>query len=186
MHPGHLALPNGTGTDRARRRRTRGRRRRAERAHRLGPPRPLRRHAVAQVGPRPTRTRCRSHEPHTGDGSTDRAEPPSRRRHPRHVGHRLHVPTAPDDAERVAIIDGVDGTVWTRGAVLDHVRRLAGGLHGRGISTGNTVALIAGNSPQFPIVFHAVALTGATVTPINPTYGADEIGHHSTTPVPTC
>ena len=67
--------------------------------------------------------------------------------------------------------------MWTRGAVLDHVRRLAGGLHGRGISTGSTVALIAGNSPQFPIVFHAVALTGATVTPINPTYGADEIAH---------
>jgi acyl-CoA synthetase (AMP-forming)/AMP-acid ligase II len=34
---------------------------------------------------------------------------------------------APDDAERVAIIDGVDGTVWTRGTMLDHVRRLAGG-----------------------------------------------------------
>jgi acyl-CoA synthetase (AMP-forming)/AMP-acid ligase II len=91
---------------------------------------------------------------------------------------------APDAAERVAIIDGVDGTAWTRGAVLDHVRRLAGGLHRRGISTGSTVALIAGNSPHFPIVFHAVTptgatvtLTGATVTPINPTYGADEIAH---------
>jgi non-ribosomal peptide synthetase component E (peptide arylation enzyme) len=44
---------------------------------------------------------------------------------------------APDDAERVAIIDGVDGTVWTRRAVLDHVRRLAGGLHERGISSGS-------------------------------------------------
>ena len=53
---------------------------------------------------------------------------------------------APADAERVAIIDGVDGTVWTRGAVLDHVRRLAGGLHARGIATGSTVALIAGSS----------------------------------------
>jgi acyl-CoA synthetase (AMP-forming)/AMP-acid ligase II len=85
--------------------------------------------------------------------------------------------TAPDDAERVAIIDGVDGAVWTRGAVLDHARRLAGGLHGRGISTGNTVALMAGNGPHFAIAFHAVALTGAAVTPINPTYGADEIAH---------
>ncbi len=85
--------------------------------------------------------------------------------------------TAPDDAERVAIIDGVDGAVWTRGVVLDQARRLAGGLFERGVTTGATVALIAGNGPNFPIVFHAVTLTGATVTPINPTYGADEIAY---------
>jgi hypothetical protein len=35
--------------------------------------------------------------------------------------------TAPDDTERVAIIDAVDGPVWTRGAVLDQVRRLCNG-----------------------------------------------------------
>ena len=93
---------------------------------------------------------------------------------------------APDDAERVAIIDGVDGTVWTRRAVLDHVRRLAGGLHGRGISTGSTVALIAGNSPHFPIVFHAVTLTGRrsprSTRPTAPTRSAT----NSSTPVSTC
>ena len=40
----------------------------------------------------------------------------------------------PDDADRVAIVDGVDGAVWTRGELLDRIRRLAGGLAERGIS----------------------------------------------------
>ena len=85
--------------------------------------------------------------------------------------------TAPDGADDVAIIDGVDGTLWTRGRLLDRMRRLAGGLVERGIGTGSTVALMAGNSPEFAVVFHAVALTGATLTPINPTYRASEVGH---------
>ena len=85
--------------------------------------------------------------------------------------------TAPADADRIAIVDGLDGSVWTRGALLDRIRRLAGGLFERGISRGSTVALIAGNSPDFAAVFHAVTLTGATVTPINPTYGPGEIAH---------
>jgi len=85
--------------------------------------------------------------------------------------------TAPAEADRIAIVDGLDGSVWTRGALLDRIRRLAGGLFERGISTGATVALIAGNSPDFAAVFHAVTLTGASVTPINPTYGPGEIGH---------
>ena len=85
--------------------------------------------------------------------------------------------TAPDDADRIAVVDGVDGTVWTRGALFDRIRRLAGGLSQRGVADGSTVALIAGNGPDFVAVFHAVALAGATVTPINPTYGAREIAH---------
>ncbi len=85
--------------------------------------------------------------------------------------------TAPDDADRVAIIDGVDGSVWTRTALLDHAQRIAGGLHDRGITTGSTVALMASNGPEFAAVFHAVLLTGATLTPINPTYGVDETAY---------
>lgn len=40
---------------------------------------------------------------------------------------------------------------------------------------GDVVALLAPNGPDFAIAFHAVALTGAAVTPINPAYGVDEI-----------
>jgi acyl-CoA synthetase (AMP-forming)/AMP-acid ligase II len=85
--------------------------------------------------------------------------------------------TAPGDADRVAIIDGVDGSVWTREALLEHAQRIAGGLHDRGISTGSTVALMAPNGPEFAAVFHAVLLTGATLTPVNPTYGVDETAY---------
>jgi acyl-CoA synthetase (AMP-forming)/AMP-acid ligase II len=83
----------------------------------------------------------------------------------------------PDDADRVAIVDGVDGAAWTRGELLDRIRRLAGGLAERGIGVGSTVALVAGNSPEFAVVFHGVLLAGATLTPINPTYGPVEIAH---------
>ena len=51
---------------------------------------------------------------------------------------------APDDANSVAIIDGIDGAVWTRGELLDRIRRLAGGLAERGIGAGSTVALVSG------------------------------------------
>ena len=34
--------------------------------------------------------------------------------------------TAPADADRIAVIDGVDGAVWTRDALLERIRRLAG------------------------------------------------------------
>lgn len=83
--------------------------------------------------------------------------------------------TAPEGDDRIAIIDGFDGEVWTRGRLRDSIRRLAGGLRERGIREGSTVALIAGNSPEFAVVFHAVLLAGATVTPINPTYLPSEI-----------
>jgi acyl-CoA synthetase (AMP-forming)/AMP-acid ligase II len=85
--------------------------------------------------------------------------------------------TSPDGDDRIAIIDGVDGAVWTRGELRDRARRLAGGLLQRGIGVSKTVALIAGNSPQFAVAFHGALLAGATVTPINPTYGPAEIGH---------
>lgn len=44
--------------------------------------------------------------------------------------------------DRIAIIDGVDDAVWTRGQLRDQIRRLAGGLVARGVGPGRTVALI--------------------------------------------
>ena len=61
--------------------------------------------------------------------------------------------TSPVGDDRVAIIDGVTGAVWTRGQLRDRVRRLAGGLLERGVGVGSTVALIASNSPEFAAAF---------------------------------
>jgi acyl-CoA synthetase (AMP-forming)/AMP-acid ligase II len=60
---------------------------------------------------------------------------------------------------------------------MDQIKRLAGGLTERGVLPGGTVAILAPNMPEYPVVFHAVAWGGGTVTTINPTYTAPEIHH---------
>ncbi|MEY3005484.1 MAG: hypothetical protein RLZZ491_2660 [Pseudomonadota bacterium] len=80
-----------------------------------------------------------------------------------------------DDA--IAIIDGPTGAALTAGALVDRIRRLAGGLTERGVLPGGTVAILAPNMPDYPVVFHAVAWGGGTVTTINPSYTAPEITH---------
>jgi len=79
--------------------------------------------------------------------------------------------------EEAAVIDGPTGRALTAGALMDQVRRLAGGLTERGVLPGGTVAILAPNMPEYPLVFHAVAWGGGTVTTINPTYTAPEIHH---------
>ncbi len=77
----------------------------------------------------------------------------------------------------VAVIDGPSGRSLTAGALMTQIRRLAGGLTERGVLPGGTVALLAPNIPEYPVVFHGVAFGGGTVTTINPTYTAPEIHH---------
>ena len=76
-----------------------------------------------------------------------------------------------------AIIDGPTGQAITAGDLMDRIRRLAGGLTERGVLPGGTVAILAPNMPEYPVIFHAVAFGGGTVTTINPTYTAPEIHH---------
>ena len=78
-----------------------------------------------------------------------------------------------DLAGRVAITDGASSS-YTFAELRHAVRRLAGGLRARGAGPGTTVALMAPNLPEYAIVFHGIALCGATVTTINPAYGVEE------------
>ena len=77
----------------------------------------------------------------------------------------------------VVIIDGTDGRQFTAGEVIDHVKRLAGGLRAAGHVPQKPVALMAPNSPEYCFIFHAVAWAGGTITTLNPTYTAQEIRH---------
>ena len=77
----------------------------------------------------------------------------------------------------VVLIDGVDGRQFTAGDVIDHVKRLAGGLREAGHVPQKPVALMAPNSPEYCIIFHAIAWAGGTITTLNPTYTAHEIRH---------
>ena len=82
-----------------------------------------------------------------------------------------------DRLSDVVLTDGTDGREFTGEAFIDHVKRLAGGFVARGLSTGKTIAIMAPNSPEYCIVFHAVAWAGSTITTLNPTYTAKEVQH---------
>jgi len=79
--------------------------------------------------------------------------------------------------DEIVLTDGVTGRQFTAKAFIDSVKSLAGGLSAKGFGKDSTVALIAANSPDFCIVFHAIAWAGGTITTFNPTYTASEINH---------
>ena len=77
-------------------------------------------------------------------------------------------------ADQIAITDG-GASSFTFAQLSDHIHRLAGGLQKRGIGPGKAVGLMSPNLPEYAVVFHGVAVAGAAVTTINPTYGAEEV-----------
>ena len=82
-----------------------------------------------------------------------------------------------DRLDDIVLIDGVDERRFTAAEFMDQVKRLAGGLTQAGHIQGKTVALMAPNSPEYCIIFHAVAWAGGTITTLNPTYTPSEIQH---------
>ena len=83
-------------------------------------------------------------------------------------------------ADRVAIRDAAGNSSYTYAALGDAIHALAGGLAARGVAPGTVVGLMAPNIPEYAIVFHGVAVAGAAVTTINPTYGSREVHHQLT------
>ncbi len=79
--------------------------------------------------------------------------------------------------ERPALIDGGTGATTTYGELDERIHRFAGGLQARGLGVGSTIALLAPNVPEYAVVFHGSAVSGTTITTLNPTYTADEIRH---------
>lgn len=77
--------------------------------------------------------------------------------------------------DQAAVIDGITGDSLSFKELYTRTRQLAGGLQANGLTPGSVVALIAPNSPDYAVVFHATALCGCTLTTVNPAYGADEI-----------
>jgi len=80
-------------------------------------------------------------------------------------------------ADQVAIRDISGASSYTFAELSDAIHSLAGGLAERGISPGKVVGLMAPNLPEYAVVFHGVAVAGAAVSTINPTYGAQEVRH---------
>jgi acyl-CoA synthetase (AMP-forming)/AMP-acid ligase II len=78
-------------------------------------------------------------------------------------------------ADRAAIVDGPSGRSYTYAELHGAAHKVAGGLVAAGLGKGDVLALLAPNIPEYAIVFHAVAIAGGIVTPINPTYTVEEI-----------
>ena len=81
----------------------------------------------------------------------------------------------PDDAGRVAIVDGTSGAETTYGQLKGQVDLLAGALAGGGLGVGDVVALHSPNVPAFATVFHGILRSGATATTVNALYTVDEM-----------
>lgn len=80
-----------------------------------------------------------------------------------------------DDLDRPALIDGHSGTILDYRSLIRDIGGVAGALAVRGIGVGDLVAILSPNTPSFAVVFHGVLRAGATATPINALYTADEI-----------
>lgn len=80
-------------------------------------------------------------------------------------------------ADQVAIRDTSGGSSYTYAELSQSIHALAGGLAARDIGPGKVVGLMAPNIPEYAIIFHGVAVAGAAVTTINPTYGTEEVNH---------
>lgn len=82
--------------------------------------------------------------------------------------------------DKPALIDGPTGRVLTYGQLDTQARSLAGGLIARGFGPGHVLAIMSPNIPEYAVIFHGVAMTGGTVTTVNPTYTAAEVHHQLT------
>jgi acyl-CoA synthetase (AMP-forming)/AMP-acid ligase II len=82
---------------------------------------------------------------------------------------------AAEFADKPALIDGLSGHVMTYAQLVAAVRSAAAGLARRGFVKGDVLAILSPNLPEYVVAFHAVAILGGVVTPINPLYTVDEI-----------
>jgi acyl-CoA synthetase (AMP-forming)/AMP-acid ligase II len=75
-----------------------------------------------------------------------------------------------------AFIDGASGETMTYADLAAKVDAGAAALQAKGIGKGDVVALVGPNSAEWGIVYHAILLAGAVVTPMNPLLTAEEMG----------
>jgi len=77
--------------------------------------------------------------------------------------------------DQLALIDGASGNSLSFSALATRIRQFAGGLQIKGFKPGDVLALMASNCPDYAVVFHATALSGGTLTAVNPSYGIAEV-----------
>lgn len=76
--------------------------------------------------------------------------------------------------DKTALIDGPTGRAMTYAEFADSVRRVASSLARKGFQKGEVFAIFSPNCLEYAVAFHAVAMIGGIVSPINPLYMAEE------------
>jgi long-chain acyl-CoA synthetase len=84
--------------------------------------------------------------------------------------------SARDFADRPAL-SAVDGPLLTYSALNTNVQTLTHMLRDRGVVTGDRVALLSENRPQWGMAFFAITTMGAVAVPILPDFHTSEIHH---------
>ena len=84
--------------------------------------------------------------------------------------------SATEFADRPAL-SAVDGPILTYAALNTYVQTVTHLLRDRGIVTGDRVALLSENRPQWGIAFFAITTMGAVAVPILPDFHTSEIHH---------
>ena len=87
------------------------------------------------------------------------------------------VETAGEHGDRTAL--RLDDTEITYEQVEEGSARVAGLLAEKGVEVGDRVAVMLPNVPYFALVYYGALRMGAVVVPINPQYGAGEVGYHA-------
>ncbi len=80
-------------------------------------------------------------------------------------------------ADKPALIDGMTGHVLTFSQWAGDVKRAAAGLAERDYQKGDVFAILAPNSFEFAVAFHAIATIGGIAALINPSLTAAETAH---------
>ncbi|HVA60642.1 MAG TPA: AMP-binding protein [Mycobacteriales bacterium] len=94
--------------------------------------------------------------------------------HPRNLAD-LVTAAAHTHPDKVALVFHGRRTSW---AELDRsVDRLAAGLCGQGLGSGDRVALAIGNTPEFVAAYFAVLRAGLVAVPVNTAYTVTEVAH---------
>jgi acyl-CoA synthetase (AMP-forming)/AMP-acid ligase II len=80
-------------------------------------------------------------------------------------------------ADKPALIDGTTGHTLTYCQLAETVRRVAAGLTAQSFGKGDVFAIVAPNSIEYVVAFHAVTSLGGIVTTINPVSTVDDLAY---------
>src|SRR5215831_10471277 len=90
------------------------------------------------------------------------------------VGDALRRAAVRRRTNRAAHFEGRDLTYWDLDELTNRVARL---LMGKGIGRGDSVAILAANSPEYVAAFFGCARIGARLVPINLMFTADDVDY---------